>query len=248
MSPHQALLLGLVQGLTEFLPLSSSGHLVLFEQLLGFQTPPIAFDSLTHVATLAAVLVYFRHQLSYFFRQKLSHIIVGTIPAIIVGFFIYKFALGIFADLYLLSFGFLATSLLLVAAHNIHTPGVTVKGITHKQSFFIGLFQALAILPSISRSGATFAAGRYVGLSKEASFTFSFLLSIPAIIGALTLTGPELFTATYPPLPSIIGFSAAFLFGFLSLKLLDYMVRRTSLKFFIWYTFIFGVFLLGLTN
>ncbi len=248
MSIDQALLLGLVQGLTEFLPLSSSGHLVIFQQFMGLSEAPLAFDTLIHVATLTAVLLYFRKSIPFFFKQKFLHLVVGTIPAIFFGLFIYRFGQWTFNDLNLLALGFLATSLLLFLAEHITKAGSPLNQLNLKHSLIIGVFQALAILPSISRSGATIAAGRLVGLSKESAFVFSFALSVPAILAAISLTGKDLFSAEYQPTPLLTGFLAAFITGLLSLKLLDILVRRNLLNFFVWYTFILGLFIAGLIS
>lgn len=246
MSVDQAFLLGLVQGFTEFLPISSSGHLALLEQFLGFTTPPLAFDTLIHVATLTAVFIYFRKEIPLLLRQKFSHLVIGTVPAVVVGLLVYLFALESLFNNYLLAGGFIATSLLLYLAQQVSNTGRTLNTITFPQSFVIGVFQALALLPSISRSGATMAAGRFVGLNKQAAFTYSFVLSIPAIIGAVSLTGKDLFTAEYQFLPSLVGFVAAFISGILSLKLLDLLFKKYSLSPFIWYTFLLGVAIFGL--
>lgn len=246
MSIPQAIFLGLTQGLTEFLPISSSGHLVLFQQFLGFTNPPIAFDSLIHVATLAAVFIYFRKQLPLLLQQKLPHLILGTLPAVVFGLLIYLYALDTFSSLPLLSLGFLVTSLLLFLSHQIQKPGQPLKNLNRSQSLLVGLSQALAILPSISRSGATIATGRFAGLDKAASFTFSFILSIPAILGALALTGGDLFTPQYPLAVSLAGFLTAFFSGLFSLKLLDLLFKKYSLLPFAWYTLFLGLLIAGL--
>lgn len=249
LSVDQALLLGVVQGLTEFLPISSSGHLVILQSFFGLTTPPIAFDSLIHIGTLAAVFVYFRRQIPLLFRTKFLHLVLGTLPSVIFGLYVYFFALNTFTDTLQLGLGFLVTAFILLLTHLTTRPGQPLQKLSYFQALVVGLFQALSILPSISRSGATIAGGRFSNLSKEAAFSFSFILSIPAIIGALVLTGRELLNPTaYPTLPSFVGLIGAFISGLFGLKLLDLMFKRYSLTPFIVYTAVLGILILGLTN
>lgn len=242
----QAIFLGIVQGLTEFLPISSSGHLSLFEQFLGLKEGTLVFDIVIHVATLLAVFIYFRHQLKSFFTHKLSHVIIGTIPAVIFGFWFYRYGQNLFNDFYFLGVGFLVTSLLLFLDYLNHKPGKELKDLSLKQSFLIGVFQAAAIIPSLSRSGSTIVGGRFVGLNKNAAFNFSFLLSVPAIIAAMALAAKDLNQLDGNFVPVIAGFSAALISGLLGLKLLDYLFKRENLLPFAFYTLILGSALLGL--
>lgn len=249
MTSIQALFLGIVQGLTEFLPVSSSGHLVLFQSFLDISTPPLFFDVLVHVGTLLAVLIYFRHQLISFTKTHLSQLIIATVPAIIVGLAIYTTSLEIFTNLYITSLSFLLTSVLLFLTTKVKTTASNsfIK-VTPIKALFIGIFQAIAILPGVSRSGSTISAGIFSGLSKNTAFTFSFILSIPAILGALVLnlTDTSNLDVTLT-LPSLIGFSAALISGLVSLCLLNYVLNRKNLLPFAIYTYLLGSFLLGLS-
>lgn len=249
MTSTQALFLGIVQGLTEFLPVSSSGHLVLFQSFLDISTPPLFFDVLVHVGTLLAVLIYFRHQLISFTKTHLSQLIIATVPAIIVGLAIYTTSLEIFTNLYITSLSFLLTSVLLFLTTKVKTTASNsfIK-VTPIKALFIGTFQAIAILPGVSRSGSTISAGIFSGLSKNTAFTFSFILSIPAILGALVLnlTDTSNLDVTLT-LPSLIGFSAALISGLISLCLLNYVLNRKNLLPFAIYTYLLGSFLLGLS-
>lgn len=249
MTSTQALFLGIVQGLTEFLPVSSSGHLVLFQSFLDISTPPLFFDVLVHVGTLLAVLIYFRHQLISFTKTHLSQLIIATVPAIIVGLAIYTTSLEIFTNLYITSLSFLLTSVLLFLTTKVKTTASNsfIK-VTPIKALFIGIFQAIAILPGVSRSGSTISAGIFSGLSKNTAFTFSFILSIPAILGALVLNLTDISNLDVTlTLPSLIGFSAALISGLVSLCLLNYVLNRKNLLPFAIYTYLLGSFLLGLS-
>jgi undecaprenyl-diphosphatase len=195
----ESILLGILQGLTEFLPVSSSGHLVLAQSLLpGFDGPAVAFDVLLHAGTLAAVVLYFRHDLVRIAvdcsrpREGGLHlpflITVGTVPAGIVGVFFADAVRPLFTAPRSASIGLLVTALLLFLASRVGTGGNrSFKSMTFWAALLIGAFQAVAIVPGISRSGATIAAGVFLGLSGRDAARFSFLLSIPAIAGAFLL-------------------------------------------------------------
>lgn len=195
----ESVLLGILQGLTEFLPVSSSGHLVLAQSLLpGFDGPAVAFDVLLHAGTLAAVLIYFRHDLAGI-AADFTHprerglrlpllLAVGTVPAAMVGVFFEDAIKPLFTSPRFAAAGLLITAFLLFLAWKIGTQGKRPLGsLTLWAALFIGAFQAVAIVPGVSRSGATIAAGVFLGLSGLDAARFSFLLSIPAIAGAFLL-------------------------------------------------------------
>lgn len=195
----ESILLGILQGLTEFLPVSSSGHLVLAQSLLpGFDGPAVAFDVLLHAGTLGAVIIYFRQDLARIAvdctrpREGGLHLpwllAVGTVPAGIVGVFFADAIRPLFTAPRTASVGLLVTALLLTMAWRVGTGGKrSIESMTLWAALFIGTFQAVAIVPGISRSGATIAAGVFLGLSGRDAARFSFLLSIPAITGAFLL-------------------------------------------------------------
>lgn len=247
MTITQAFILGIVQGVSEFLPISSSGHLVVFQNFLGVTTPPILFDILVHVGTLVAVLIYFRNQLLSIFQKHFTKLVIGTIPAVIVGLVVYSQALSIFDSLLVASIGFLLTStILFVSARSQHN-STSLDSITVRHALIIGLFQSAAILPGLSRSGSTIAAGLMLGLTKASAFTFSFILSIPAILGALVLSLKDITQIDQSLyLPSLIGFVTALITGIASLRLLDLILRKKDLMPFAFYTLAIGSLLLGL--
>jgi undecaprenyl-diphosphatase len=195
----ESILLGILQGLTEFLPVSSSGHLVIAQSLMpGFDGPAIAFDVLLHAGTLGAVLIYFRQDLTSIATKCLKPgqggfhlpllLLVGTVPAAAVGIFFADAIEPLFAAPRYASLGLLTTSILLYSAWKTGTGGErSIESLTVWAVLLIGIFQAVAIVPGISRSGATIAAGVFLGLSGQDAARFSFLLSIPAITGAFLL-------------------------------------------------------------
>ena len=246
-----ALILAFVQGVTEWLPISSSGHLLLFETILSFDGG-LFFEVALHFGTLMAVFVYFRRDIMDILRALFSGkwrsedgklgllLIVGTIPAVIVGFFAHSIFDTTLSDFFLLALGFMVTGvlLLIVAFYNVKTD----NKIGYGKSFTIGIAQALAILPSLSRSGTTISSGILLGLSEKNALRFSFLLSIPAILGASVL---EFSTGTLSP--SLIGpIIVSFITGLATIHLcFKYLLNKR--KNFIWfgiYALILGIVIL----
>ncbi|RKX70449.1 hypothetical protein DRP53_04980 [candidate division WOR-3 bacterium] len=209
---------GLIQGLTEFLPISSSGHLALLRAILGEGS--VATTVMLHVATLLAVVIFFYRDIFEILRNLelkiILYLIIGTIPAVIVGM-----SIGKIVDLV---FGSYRTTLLLLILNGLFILGTGFvsphnRRINLERALIIGIYQAIAILPGISRSGVTIAIALYLGVNPQEAFRFSFLLSIPAIAGAGLLKAGHLkaFTTIWP------GFIISFLSGLLAL----YLVRRT---------------------
>ncbi len=228
----QVFFLSIVQGLTEFLPVSSSGHLVLFQKIFGLK-PPILFDIFVHVGTLGAILFYFRKELrdlikGIFKKEKeslyfLILIIIGTIPAVIVGLLLEQKIEIIFDSFKLVGIALLITSLLLFLTRLFKDKLKKEKmtSFNWKDALFVGLFQALAILPGISRSGATISSGLFRGFKRDLAFKFSFFLAMPAIIGALILQIPDLKNYSTVLLnQALIGMLIAGGIGYFALKIL----------------------------
>lgn len=235
MTLFQTIVLSFIQGLTEFLPVSSSGHLHLFQHFFGLSTS-LAFDVFLNTATLIAVFFYFRSQISYFFKN-LIYIIIGSIPAVIVGVFFKDQVESIFSSVKTLPYEFLFTAIILFSTRFLKTKD---KQITYYKAFIVGLFQALAIVPAISRSGSTIFAGLLLGLSPQNAFNFSFCLFIPASLGALLLDAKDITTLPGFGLNYFIAFILTATIGYISLKFLKQTL--TGGKF--WY---FGVYLLILS-
>ncbi len=245
------LILGTIQGLTEFLPVSSSAHLVFAEVLLNVKQPGVQFEVLVHAGTLLAVLVYFRKKLwalttglvgerSQESRRYVAGIIVATIPAAVAGVLL--------KDLFEAQFGDpFATSWQLVLSGVILLPIQFVKHgekrITFFKALIIGIGQAVAIIPGISRSGSTIAPGVLMGVKPSEAAEFSFILSIPVIFGAIVLEIPKITAiASDLVLPYTLATICSFLFGLLAVYLVLDAIKRAKLIYFAIYCFAAGLF------
>lgn len=235
MTHLQAILLGFIQGLTEFLPISSSGHLVITQKLLGFQNPPVFFDILLHLGTLLAVIIFFKKSILSINHVLLKAIILGTIPTGIIGLLLNPLTSTLFNSLQIVSSGLFITTLALFSLHFLKDKNI--KTISLPTALLIGLAQGLAIIPGISRSGATITTGLWLGLSQSLAFSFSFLLSIPAILASLVLQFADITTiSSIPLLIYSLGFLSSAISGFLALKLLRFLLKNKHLKYFALYT------------
>jgi len=258
----QSIILGAVQGLTEFLPVSSSGHLALFQHIFSFSTPPIFFDTIAHLGTLLAVIFYLKKEIIYILKtlkekqtiKLILLIILASLPAIIAGLLLKDKIEEIFSSLYLVGISFIITSVILFATKFFSAEGGSAFGgkkdinnISWFDSLFIGIFQAFAILPGISRSGSTISASIFRNLKREDAFKFSFLMSIPIIFGAFILQLAEqdfnLFNGS--TFTNLTGFFFAIIFGFLSLIIVEKALIKGKLHYFAPYCFILGVLVLS---
>lgn len=249
MTNVQAALLGLVQGLTEFLPLSSSGHLVVLQKALGFENPPVTFDVVVHSGSLIAIVLFFHKKILNINKQLFKAIVVASLPTAIIGLFFNRIEDVLFNSIEIVAWALLITSLLLLSTIFLSkTEPANRKISSLKDAIIIGIAQGLAIIPGISRSGATIVSGLWLGLKREEAVTFAFLISIPAVVGAQILKLPgliDLETITASVL--LIGFSTAVISGLASLRLLRMLVQSSKLHIFAIYTFIlsFSLFLLS---
>ncbi|MCK4852371.1 MAG: undecaprenyl-diphosphate phosphatase [Candidatus Omnitrophica bacterium] len=252
MSMAEAIISGVVQGITEFLPISSSGHLALLHGFFHLSEPDLFFDICLHAGTLAAVIVYFGRDMISIIRERkiflVSCIAAATVPAVVAALFFEERITLFFADPRKVAFMFIVTGLALFAGQFGLRPGTRQRrDPTLTDSLFIGIAQAFALLPGISRSGVTISTGLVRGVRKEAAFSFSFLLSIPAIVGAVLYKGVGRIRGgavlTDAPANYIAGMAAAFIVGILSLPLLLKVIRTKRL-------YVFGIYclLLGLSG
>jgi len=242
MSFPLAIFLGAVQGLTEFLPISSSGHLVLLQKLFGITEPPIFFDVLVHLGTLGAVVVFFGRGLKKVLRVErvVRNIVVGTLPIVVVGLLVQPLVEIIFDSLLVVSLGYFFTAALLLWSRKLEKGIKGIKGLKDFEALVIGAFQAAAILPGVSRSGATIVAGLSQDLDREAAFRFSFYLSIPAIIGAVVLQLKDLSIVNFLP-QSFLGMIVAGVVGYFSLKILRRVLLSERFYLFSFYCFLLGL-------
>lgn len=246
----QAIILGIVQGITEWLPVSSSGHLVLFEHLFSLRQP-LLFDIMLHVGSLFVVLFFFRKEIIELIlgvlkwdKDKLMiilMIIIATIPIAFVGFFFKDFIESIFKDLRTVGFALLFTALLLFLSKY---PAKKDKKLSLWSALIIGLFQAVAILPGVSRSGSTISSGMILGIKKDDVARFSFLIFIPAILGALILNIGDI-TEFTDPIPVIAGTLVSAVVGYFSLKLLMDIIKKDRFSWFSLYCLLLGVIVLA---
>jgi len=232
----QVITFSLTQGLAEFLPISSSGHLNLAQHLLNIE-PSIALDVFLNTATLLSVLFFFRKKISYFFKN-LKYIIVASIPIAIIGFFFKDSLDSIFSNVSYLPYFFLLTSLIIFSTRFIK---VKDKKKTYLTAFIIGLFQSLALLPGVSRSGTTIFIALLLGLSSIEAFNFSFSLFIPASIGALILSGREITSLNVLEPSYLITFLLTFLIGIFALFILQKTLIKGRLWVFSVYTFLLSL-------
>jgi undecaprenyl-diphosphatase len=239
------LILAVVQGLTEFLPVSSSGHLLVAAALceqwgLELPTNVVPLSIVLHVGTLLSILVFYRRRIWRLLgedRRVIGLLVVGTIPAVLIGLPIKEFASDdLLNNLLLAGAMFPVTgALLLWASRHLNEEGQYAQ-LTYSQALLIGLFQAFAILPGVSRSGSTLTAGLLTGLDRENAASFAFLLAIPAIAGAGVLEAKDLVEQTAPPLVALlIGAGISFVIGLAGLWWLTAWVRRGRLALFAWY-------------
>ncbi|MCF0247143.1 MAG: undecaprenyl-diphosphate phosphatase [Synergistes sp.] len=255
----EVIILGLIQGFTEFLPVSSSGHLALAKIFLGFELPPLNYDLILHVSTTLATVIFFFKDIvsalvewiSGFFnadsRKKEGWyigwaVIVGTVITGVIGLLLKNFAEDASLNSLAVGLGLLVTGVLLIASRWVREG---CGRVVLTDGIYVGIAQGIAVMPGISRSGMTIMAGLAAGLSKEAAFRFSFLLSIPAILGATLLQALEIggwneFVSTLPS-GWFIGAVGAFLSGLLSLIILKRLVLASKWWFFGIYCLVVGL-------
>lgn len=268
MSLFEALILGVLQGITEFLPISSSGHLVLGQEFLGMEVELLkSFDVVVHIASLFAIFVYFRKDLLgmlkaflNLFRGRVDRedpygkliifIIIGTIPVGVIGFFGEEWIDAQFRSATGVASAMIVTGLVFIAGEFVYKflRKSGARKINLISAIVIGLAQAAALIPGVSRSGATIAAGVFQGIERSAAARFSFLLAMPAIAGAGILTiakdGNELVNnaSGAVSLSALsLGFVASFIFSFISIWFLIGFFKRFSLNIFAVYLIVLGL-------
>ena len=263
----QAIIIGIVQGLTEFLPVSSSAHLVFTPYLLGTESG-LAFDTLLHIGTLVAVVVYFWNDLVHMFKSFIASladvphgkfreglredqfkklawmVLLGTIPAGLAGVLFKSFFEGLFSNIPAVGAFLIITGFLLYASEMVSRKTrdkSSLKEMSIKNAMLIGVAQACAIAPGISRSGATISTGLFLGLERELAARFSFLLSIPAILGAALVQVHDissLFDITTSV--TVAGFIAAAISSYLAIKVMLKLISDRDLLVFAYYCWIVG--------
>ena len=262
MNVFQALVLGIIQGLTEFLPVSSSAHLALAPWILGWADPGLAFDVALHLGTLVAVLWFFQaewvrlagsaweivrtRRIATPEQRRVLFLIIATIPAAIVGKL-----LGDYADTTLRSPRLIATALIVMGvilwlADRVASQARSLDEMRWPQALAIGVAQVFALIPGVSRSGSTITAGRALGFSRESAAVFSFLMSMPITAAAAVLKVPEALRQPGPRLPLLVGVIASGVSGWLAISLLIRYVARHSYGVFAIYRIVLGLLVFAL--
>ncbi|MDG2266389.1 MAG: undecaprenyl-diphosphate phosphatase [Candidatus Marinimicrobia bacterium] len=240
-------ILGILQGITEFLPVSSSGHLVLAQYLLGIESPGNTLEVLFHIGTLFSVFYVFNKDIKSIVislnekpTQKLViYIIIATIPAVIIGLIFKSHIINLFSSIVPVGYALLSTGVILTLSINFKNEN---KSLSYLYSLFIGLAQAIAIIPGISRSGTTISISMLLGIPPKEAARFSFLISIPVIIGAGLLGFLELESyGLLTPKFIITGILTSFIVGTLSLKVLLKILEIGRFHFFGIYCIIAGI-------
>jgi len=251
MNTLQAIILGIIQGLTEFLPISSSGHLVLFQKIFGINEPTLAFDTMVHVGTLVAVVTVLWKEIFALLRrpfQKLTWLLVaGTIPTIIIAVLFKDYIEMMFKSGSTLGFEFIVTGLILLFAEGLNSGRKRVEETSYLDAAFIGVMQGIAIMPAISRSGLTISGALMRKLDREFAAKFSFLMSIPAILGAAVFQAKDIMDAGGAYLisvPMLAGTVAAAVAGYFSVRFMILMMKKGSMKIFSYYVFALGALVL----
>lgn len=262
MDIYSSIVLGVVEGLTEFLPISSSGHLIIARDILGLATPnALSIDAILQFGTILAVFVYFFKDLwrillsaiRFVFRKPidgsqrvlLGALVVGTVPGVLFGLFLEKTMDTVFRSAFLVACMLIVGSILMYMAEKV---AKQTKPLSIQTGFIIGLFQSLALVPGISRSGATISGGLIAGLSREEATRFSFILSFPIIVGAGVKKLYELYQVgdiSVLGLPLFVSTLVAFLVGLASIHFLIRYLKTHSLSIFIYYRVILALLVFG---
>ncbi len=257
MTTFQALVLGLIQGVTEFLPISSSAHLALAPWFFGWPDPGLAFDVALHFGTLIAVLWYFRaewgklisaalsiirnRRIQTVEEKRLLFLIVATIPGAIGGLLLEKKAETAFRAPALTACALIVMGIVLWAADRFSRMDRNITGMRWLDALLVGISQVFALIPGVSRSGSTITTGRLLRLDRESAAIFSFLMSMPIIAAAVVLKGPEALRQGGLSAPLIVGVLAAAVSGWLAIAILMRYVTRHSYGIFAVYRVLLGI-------
>ena len=250
----QVLILAIIQGITEWLPISSSGHLVVAQEYFGL-APPVIFDVLLHVGTLLVVLIAFWKDIAGMLKalaqldfaskegKLVVFIVVGNIPTALIGFAFRDIFKSFFYNPLAVGIALLGTGCILYVSRY----GKNGKEMSYLDAFLIGIAQGIAIIPGVSRSGITIATGLLSKLRKETVFKFSFLLSIPAVIGAMIAESENLFLGEIDGLTMVLGVIVSMIVGYVALKLLQRLLLKERFHLFAYYCWLLGTAVVAIT-
>jgi len=253
----QYFLIGVIQGVTEFLPISSSGHLVLFAQLTNWKDQGLFTDIAVHFGTLFAVMIYLRKDIYYFLNnifqfklfedQIIFKIILATLPAIVLGYFIYDYVSLYFRSIQLIALSSIVFAIILFFADKVKMEIKSWNKITYMEALIVGLFQVLAFVPGASRAGVTITGARLLGYDRLNAARFSMILSMPIILASMTLSLINIFKDKYVEVNLYQSFSAAiiaFITALLSITFLMNFIKKFNFNIFIVYRVLLGILLL----
>lgn len=268
MNLWEAAFLGFVQGLTEFLPVSSSGHLALFQHLFGMSEPNLFFDISVHIGTLFSVLLYFRRDLYNLVIDVLAGVVellqghrwsditfknpqmkffvlvfIASIPTGLIGIYLKDFFEGLFSSLLAVGFGFWITTLFVWSTQWARNTDKKLDQMNAFQALTIGTFQGIAIAPGVSRAGSTIASALFCGIDRELAARFSFIMSIPAILAAMLFELKDMAKGGHPlpPMgPVILGTVIAGVVGYLAIRFLIRVLTHGHFHRFAYYTLFIG--------
>ncbi|MGB9134116.1 MAG: undecaprenyl-diphosphate phosphatase [Candidatus Bathyarchaeia archaeon] len=250
----ESMILGIIQGLTEWLPISSSGHLAAIQKLFGWY-PPVLFHVLLHMGTLFVIAAFFRSDiagvLQAFARRDLKSeegrlgvfIVVGSVPTAAIGFVFKDLFESFFDNLLVVGSGLLVTGVLLVISQRKESK----KALSYLDALLVGTAQGIAIIPGVSRSGATISTGLLRGVDRETVFKFSFLLSIPAVLGATLVESGDfsLLASGVDVAAIVVGVTLSMVVGYFSLKVMRKIIVKQKLHWFAPYCWMVGALLVG---
>ena len=257
----KAVFLGVLQGLTEFLPISSSAHLRIFPELFGWGDPGAAFTAVVQIGTELAVLIYFRKDIwrigstwvQSLYKPELRgvldsrmgwYIIVGSLPIVLLGITLKDVIENDFRNLWVIGTTLVVLGVVLGIADRVGRTDRTIADMSLRNAVLLGLAQAMALIPGVSRSGATISMGRFLGFDREAATRFAFLLAIPAVVGAGLFELPEIPHGdnAYGPLPTLVATVVSFLVGYAAIAwLLRYVTTHSYLPFVLYRIVLGGV-------
>ncbi len=264
---YQAITLAIIQGLTEFFPVSSTAHLAIIPRLLHWTDPGLGFDIALHAGTLAAILIYFfqdwvqviANGLGFSYRgtkpdensrSLLWYLVVGTVPVLIAGALLKKYAEGPWRNLYVMGATLIIIGIVMGISDKFSIEKKGLDQMSWADAIWVGIAQALAVVPGVSRSGITITAARFRRMGREAAARFSFLLSTPAIAAAAAKDALDLHKeGGVPPgmtAPYLVGILVSGIVGILVIAFFLKFLRHNSLAVFVWYRIIFGIIVVAL--
>lgn len=251
----QSIILGIVQGITEFLPISSSGHLVLLQKVWHISGGSLLFVTFLHVGTLIAVIWALKGEVKELLHRPLSWkglmILTALVPTAVIGVLFEEWFEGLFQSGITVGFEFVITGIVLWWMDSVVAGRKDIMGMTVPDALWVGALQGAAIMPALSRSGLTIAGGLWRGLDRDTAGRFSFLLSIPAILGATLVELDDLFEHNAAAVHAVswsailIGTLAAIIAGYVSVKWTLWLIRTSRMRLFAIYTWAIAVFILS---